>query len=340
MSIDTDAPAQPAAKARFGWIAAAKLAVTVALFGILLARTSASEVVQRLGAVGPGTVGIAASILLLTILAVSVRWRIVILQFGGRASMMAAMRYTLIGGFFNQVLPTGMGGDVFRMWYARRLDLSTGRALASVVVDRMFGLFAISAIVTTGIPFVLWLSAPMQVVAAALVVVALLAASIVILLSLDMLERPLENVVRRLARGSLRAMALRGVAGAAWSARSNRAMLRAWPRNAIAIGISIGCQLLVGFVVFLFLRDMGQQVKLSTVLFLFPFVQLLTMLPVSFAGWGLREGSMVVVFRLAGIPAEDALGASILFGLCLFVASLPGLAAWLSLPRLVHGNVA
>jgi hypothetical protein len=91
--------------------------------------------------------------------------------------------------------------------------------------------------------------------------------------------------------------------------------------------------------VFLLLRDLGQKVALVTVLFLFPFVQLLSMLPISFAGWGLREGAMVVAFRLAGVPADAALGASILFGLCLFAASLPGLAAWLNLPRRAPGNV-
>jgi len=333
MRIDTDAPGQPAVVARFGWIAAVKLAVTAALFGLLLARTPATEVLQRLGTVSTGTVAAAAALLLLTILAISVRWRIVLMQFGARADALSAMRYTLIGGFFNQVLPSGMGGDVFRMWYARSFGLSMGRALASVVVDRMFGLFAISAIVTAGVPFVLWLRAPVPLVAAAAAAVALLAGGIALFLALDVLEAPLETLVRRLTRGRLRFVALRGIAGAAWSARSSRAMLGAWPRNMIAIGISVGCQLMVGFVVFLLLRDLGQQVALVTVLFLFPFVQLLSMLPISFAGWGLREGAMVVAFHLAGVPAEAALGASILFGLCLLASSLPGAVIWLGQAR-------
>jgi hypothetical protein len=61
------------------------------------------------------------------------------------------------------------------------------------------------------------------------------------------------------------------------------------------------------------------------------------MLPISFAGWGLREGAMVVAFRLAGVPAEAALGASILFGLCLLASSLPGAVIWLGQRR--HSGV-
>lgn len=329
MRINTDTPARPLAGKRFALIAAVKLAVTAALLGLLLVRTPVYEVVRRFGDVAPGTLIAAVALLLLTLLAISIRWKIVLNQFGGRADALPAMRYTLIGGFFNQVLPSGMGGDVFRIWYARGFGLSAGRALASVVVDRMFGLFAIAAIVTAGVPFVLWLKAPGPLVAGAIAAVALLAGGISLFLALDLVEAPLEALVRRVTRGRVRSSTLRAIAGAAWSARSSRAMLAAWPRNVIAIGISIACQLVVGFVVFLLLRDLGQKVALATVLFLFPFVQLLSMLPISFAGWGLREGAMVVAFQLAGVPAEAALGASILFGLCLLTSSIPGAAVWL-----------
>lgn len=333
MNVESDELSHPAKRARFGWIGVAKLAVTAIMLGVLLARTPAAEILQRLGAVGSGTLLTAAGLLLLAVIALGVRWRIVLEQFGASVGMVPAVRYTLIGGFFNQMLPSGMGGDVFRVWYARDLGLSTGRALASVLVDRMFGLFAIAAIVTAGVPFVLWMKAPAPLVAAAIAAVALLAAGIVLFLWLDAIEAPLARVLRRIVPERFRALALRAAAGAAWSARSCRAMLRAWPHGAIAIAISIGCQLLVGFVVFLLLRGIGQPVALVTVLFLFAFVQLLSMLPISFAGWGLRESGMVVAFRLAGVPAQDALGASILFGLCLLASSLPGAVLWVAQRR-------
>jgi len=55
---------------------------------------------------------------------------------------------------------------------------------------------------------------------------------------------------------------------------------------------------------------------------------LVSMIPISFGGWGVREGAMVVFFGLVGVPAADALAMSILFGLAALVAGLPGGVLW------------
>jgi len=46
-----------------------------------------------------------------------------------------------------------------------------------------------------------------------------------------------------------------------------------------------------------------------------------------------REGALVAL-RVYGIPAERVLLISALFGLALFVSTLPGLLAWLAQPML------
>lgn len=58
-------------------------------------------------------------------------------------------------------------------------------------------------------------------------------------------------------------------------------------------------------------------------------VNLLQALPISIAGWGVREGSFVAGFGLFGIPSKDALLLSILFGFILLLASAPGSVLWL-----------
>jgi glycosyltransferase 2 family protein len=60
-----------------------------------------------------------------------------------------------------------------------------------------------------------------------------------------------------------------------------------------------------------------------------PTVLLVSMLPISVGGWGVREGAMVVVLHGFGISAEDALLPSVLFGLCAVVATLPGGVLWI-----------
>ncbi len=56
---------------------------------------------------------------------------------------------------------------------------------------------------------------------------------------------------------------------------------------------------------------------------------LVTTLPISIAGWGVREGAMVAAFSLVGVPVEGALVLSILFGLLILLISLPGGVVWM-----------
>jgi uncharacterized membrane protein YbhN (UPF0104 family) len=60
-----------------------------------------------------------------------------------------------------------------------------------------------------------------------------------------------------------------------------------------------------------------------------PPIVLLSTLPISLAGWGVRESAAVYVFGLAGIEAHEALALSIAFGLAQIAVGLPGLVHWL-----------
>jgi uncharacterized membrane protein YbhN (UPF0104 family) len=61
-----------------------------------------------------------------------------------------------------------------------------------------------------------------------------------------------------------------------------------------------------------------------------PTVLLISMLPISVGGWGVREGVMVVALHGLGVPSEEALLSSILFGLCVVIATLPGAIFWIA----------
>jgi uncharacterized membrane protein YbhN (UPF0104 family) len=52
------------------------------------------------------------------------------------------------------------------------------------------------------------------------------------------------------------------------------------------------------------------------------------MLPISIAGWGIREGAMVAALSVIKIPSHQSLALSICFGLCLVFVSLPGGVIW------------
>jgi hypothetical protein len=60
-----------------------------------------------------------------------------------------------------------------------------------------------------------------------------------------------------------------------------------------------------------------------------PPVFLLTIVPISLAGWGIREGAMIGIFMLVGADQTKVLAMSILYGLLLIVSALPGSYFWI-----------
>jgi len=70
-----------------------------------------------------------------------------------------------------------------------------------------------------------------------------------------------------------------------------------------------------------------------------PVVMLLTSLPISFAGWGLREGAMVLGLGIYGVPQETALALSLIYGILHLISGLPGLLLWLLEQRRLEPHV-
>ncbi|MGB3961162.1 MAG: lysylphosphatidylglycerol synthase transmembrane domain-containing protein, partial [Sulfurimonas sp.] len=60
-----------------------------------------------------------------------------------------------------------------------------------------------------------------------------------------------------------------------------------------------------------------------------PPVFLLTIVPISLAGWGIREGAMIGIFLLIGADQTKVLAMSIIYGILLIISSLPGSYFWI-----------
>ena len=71
---------------------------------------------------------------------------------------------------------------------------------------------------------------------------------------------------------------------------------------------------------------------------LLPLVLLMSLLPVSIAGWGVRETAMVGALSFVAVAETDALLLSVLFGLIVMVIGLPGGFLWLLRPSKVEAE--
>jgi hypothetical protein len=83
-------------------------------------------------------------------------------------------------------------------------------------------------------------------------------------------------------------------------------------------------------IVFMLTRAVGTELGWGDSLLLIPPVLLVSAIPVTVAGWGVREGAMVIALGFAGVAPAAGFAISVLFGLTLAVASLPGAGLWLA----------
>ncbi|MBW8877647.1 MAG: flippase-like domain-containing protein [Acidobacteria bacterium] len=138
-----------ASRARLGLVL--RVAVSAALVAWILARTPLREVAAACRSADLRFVLLAIAINPLGYLTSVRRWRLLIRAQGGDASLSCLVRSFLVGVFFNNFLPSTIGGDTVRVVATARTGMGRARAVAVVVVDRFVGLLALMLFAALGL---------------------------------------------------------------------------------------------------------------------------------------------------------------------------------------------
>jgi glycosyltransferase 2 family protein len=96
-----------------------------------------------------------------------------------------------------------------------------------------------------------------------------------------------------------------------------------------AVALSLVIQFGVSAVACMIAISAGIELDFVESLLLFPLINMASTLPISIAGWGVREAASVYIFRRVGISPNDALVISLLYGFTTMLLALPGGAIWL-----------
>ena len=89
------------------------------------------------------TFGIGFALVSLNSLLVSERWRGLLQARGFGVGFFSAIRYSMIGFFFNFVIPGGVGGDVVKSFYVAKDNPEHRlKAILTIAMDRLLGLFS------------------------------------------------------------------------------------------------------------------------------------------------------------------------------------------------------
>lgn len=292
-----------------------RAAISIGLIALLLANIDRGALLDQFRDLDFAWAAMAVVILYSLAFVQALRWVVVLQACDETIGYWDSVRIVFIGQFFNQTLPSAIGGDAVRMWEARRAGLSLRIAVTSIVIDRLLGLAAVLVLVGVGLPRMLSLiDDPVARNGYALVIVGLIFCYIGLL------------AFGRIWPVRLRFKLIDAVLKLSEDAR----LVLLAPRVASkALGLAVMAQIGLGFCVLALSRAIGVDIPLADCILLFSPVILFSTLPISVAGWGAREGAMVVVYGLIGIAKPDALAISLLFGLISIALGLPGGVLWL-----------
>ena len=221
----------------------------------------------------------------------SVRWQILARPLGLERPLQRFVSLYFVGTFFNQLLPTSVGGDVMRAWH---LDSEKGRrwiAFSSVFADRLTGLVALISLACIASCFV---SLP------GWILLWVISSGLGLLVGTLLLQR--FPKVRKTVN----------------QYRKHRA---SWIG---AIVLSFAIQSLNVILVWLLSRGIGLNLSPGYCFILMPLVTLLTLLPISINGMGVREGGMILLLSPLGIASESAVLLSLLWFLVFASTGLIG----------------
>ena len=302
-----------------------KIAVSIGLLAWLLRSLDMAAVAAVLGDLPAAAIAVGVVLMLVQIAVLGLRWAMVMAAIETPIQLGKALPITFIGIFFNQVLPTSFGGDGMRMWQAYRLGIDSKAAVIGVLLERVSGLFGLVVLAVLGVAY---LGSDIDNQAIRFGLLATLPLAIAGVLALTALDRLPERWRR-----------LPGLTEAARLARDSRRVFLAPAKALPLLLLSMLSHGLAAAAIYAFAVGLRLELPFPTCVALFSAVILVTAIPISFAGWGLREGAMVALFAFAGLGADTALALSLAFGMTYLVASLPGCALWL-MPKILNTGTA
>jgi uncharacterized protein (TIRG00374 family) len=279
----------------------ARCAITAALLALLIWQLGPIPVIERLQTLRLGPLALVALLLSVQLVLSASRWKAIVDYFG-LANVSTADLCWCLGAshFYGEVLPSTVGGDVVRTaMLTRRVGVRL--AMLSVILDRITGLAMLLLMILVLLPVLAWRIENISAVVglAAVEIGGIAALSALLLLSGKFVPSWFPKAVSLLPE---------------FTARVREALFsRALRLQVVWYGLLV--QIFSVMLFFVLGRSVGVPLSFLDCLVLVPPALLLSALPVSLSGWGVREGTLASMFALVGMAPSDIVVISILYGL-------------------------
>jgi uncharacterized membrane protein YbhN (UPF0104 family) len=285
-----------------------KYGVSFVLVAALLVRADISSMFANLGQVAIGALAITFCLAVSQVFITTARWYMLLRAMNIAVPLRDAMEVNVLGILANTLLVNVVGGVATRMTLLAGMGVPSTKTLASIVVERILILFVLVVMSVLGLFWVRW---PMEFRALLPLELLSAGAGVVVLVGFVAFQSGL------LRNWTVHAVAyLRRILLELQDIVSHRLTLG----SAFALTVLNQAVLVtMGIVV---AKAVGIQVPTFDLLMLLPTVSLLSSLPISAGGFGVREVSLVVALSAFGVPTEQALLMSIILGILSLLGAL------------------
>lgn len=286
---------------------AGRVVVSVGLLWLVARYVDVGGVLARLSDLSPMWVALGLGVSVLQVGALAWRWRYTAARLGIDLPLGDAFAEYYFGILINQLVPGGVTGDVSRAWRHTRSDVPVGPAVRAVILERASGQIVMTLAALLSVLVLPWASGTFRLAAA-------VATGVVLgIVAWRLVRRP--HVDPRAGSDSR--------LESFW-ADTHRALLE---RDAFAVQLVSAIAVVASYILVFVIaaRAVGVQTPTAVVLPLVAPVLMTMLVPVTVAGWGIREAAAAWLWGLAGLTPEDGATISVTYGLIVLVSSVPGL---------------
>ena len=286
---------------------AARFVVSAALLLLVARFIDVGEVAVRLAELHEGWVVLGLAISVLQVLALAWRWAYTAGQLGIELPLKTAVAEYYLSVLINQLFPGGISGDVSRAWRHARTDAPARSVVTAVVLERASGQVMMTTVAIVSLLALPW--APSAARMALGVILAVVAWRLVRTLTRD----PLDQHSGRFRDDARKVLLERD------------ALPVQWVTAALAVASYVAVFLVAA-------RAVGVETPLVRLLPLVAPVLMTMLIPLTVAGWGIREAAAAALWGLVGLSPADGAAISVAYGLLVLASSLPGVLALSLLP--------
>jgi len=277
-----------------------KLAISAALLYWVLRDLDIEAIVQHLSEANQVWLAIAFLMFFIGYLITALRWRMLLRAYGSSARITYLVQSFMVGIFFNNLLPSTIGGDAVRMYDTWRLGNSKSGAASVVLVDRLMGLLALTAYSLVTVFFAGELIQSVT----TLPLLVLGATSILTILAWIIFLAPRTSLERIASLSEMIWPGLGRITTKITSALSAFHGRKALLLRAFGLSLLLQLNVIIHFIIVA--RAMGIDVPPVAMFTIIPLSILLMMLPVTINGIGLRESVFVFFLGAYGVSANEA----------------------------------